>query len=326
MCTSMALNTKDFYFGRNLDLEYSFGERVVITPRNFPLTFRRCPEMTTHYAMIGVATVQAGYPLYAEAVNEKGLGMAGLNFPGNACYPPEEQPGRDNVSPFELILWLLGQCASLKEAREALLNLHLTDIPFSEEIPLSPLHWHIADRTGSIAVESMRDGLHVRDNPAGVLTNNPPIDFHLTNLHQYLNLTAAYPENRFHPAAKLSPFGIGMGSVGLPGDFSPVSRFVRAAFLRLNSVSGKGEADSVTRFFHVLDAVSMPDGAVTTADGRYEKTSYSVCVNADAGVLYYKTYENNQLTAIDMHRENLNGKTLIEYELLREQQIRRGNG
>lgn len=325
MCTSMALRTKDFYFGRNLDLEYDFGERVVIAPRNYQFSFRECENMESHYAMIGMATVEEEFPLYAEAVNEMGLAMAGLNFPGNAYYPPEQAQGKENISPFELIPWLLGRCASVAEVRNAIGNLHLTGIPFSESLPLTPLHWHIADRKESIVLEPIREGLKLYDNPVGILTNNPPFDFQITNLNQYLNLTTEYPDNRFHPEIGLEPFGVGMGGIGLPGDFSPVSRFVKAAFLLFNSVGGDSEEQSVSRFFHLLDAVAMPDGIVTTPEGKYEKTSYSCCVNAGRGIFYYKTYENNQLTAIDMRRENLEGNQLIEYALIRQQQVCRAN-
>ncbi len=327
MCTSIALKTNDFYFGRNLDLEYGFGERVVVTPRCFPFAFRRAGEMRKHFAMIGMATVSEGYPLYAEAANEKGLCIAGLNFPNNAYYPSEEQADADktHISPFELTAWLLGQCASVREAREILKSTQLVHIDFSEEIQLSPLHWHIADRKESIVLESTRDGMRIYDNPAGVMTNNPPFDFHLTNLRQYLNLTSAYPENRFSKEMELAPFGVGMGSMGLPGDFSPASRFVKAAFLRFNSIGDAGEEGSVSRFFHLLDAVAMPDGIVMTPRGEYERTVYSCCINADKGIFYYKTYDNNQLTAVDMHRENLTGDALREFELIGKQQILRAN-
>lgn len=321
MCTSIALTTGSFYFGRNLDLECQFGERVVITPRNYPFQFRRAGEMTGHYAMIGMAAVADGYPLYAEAGNEKGLCMAGLNFPGYAYYPEAEKADQANVAPFELIPWVLGQCASVDEAEALLSETHLSGISFSENMPITPLHWHIADRNRSVVLEAVRDGMHIYDNPVGVMTNSPAFDFHMTNLRQYMNLTAAYPDNRFSDRIELKPFGVGMGGIGLPGDCSPISRFVRAAFLKLNSVSGTDEESSTARFFHLLDAVAMPDGIVATESGRYEFTVYSSCISADKGIFYYKTYENNQLTAVDMRRENLDGAELTEYPLERRQRI-----
>ena len=214
MCTSLAFTGSHPCFGRNLDLEESFGEQIVITPRSFPLTFRRLPCQKNHYAIIGMAHVAGGVPLYAEAVNEKGLYMAGLNFPGNACYFPHADDGATEAAPYELIPWLLGQCATIEETKDLLERLRLLDEPFAPGLPSAPLHWHLSDGHTSLVLESMADGLHIHTDPVGVLTNNPPFDFHLTNLRQYLNLTAASPENRFHSALSLSPFGQGKGPPG----------------------------------------------------------------------------------------------------------------
>lgn len=322
MCTSMTFQTDHFYFGRNLDLEYSFGEEVVITPREYPFSFHFLPPMPQHYAMIGMANIMEGYPLYAEAVNEKGLCMAGLNFPGNACFFEKPEKGKLCVAPYELIPWLLGSCGSLEEARGLLQKMRLVDISFRKEVPNAPLHWHIADKTGSLVVESTCDGLHLYDNPVGILTNNPPFPFHLTNLTCHMNLTSAPAENRFCPQLSMQPFGQGMGGVGLPGDDSPTSRFVRAAFYKWNSVCEPNENASVSQFFHILCGVSMVRGAVRTPKGQCDVTAYSCCVNADEGVYYYKTYDNEQITAVRLHGIELNSCELAEFPLLREQQIR----
>ena len=187
--------------------------------------------------------------------------MAGLNFPGNAVYWPEE-PGRDNVTPFEFIPWVLGRCATVAEARVLLDRLNLWGVPFRPELPLAPLHWMISDRSGSITVESVKEGLQVYDNPAEVLTNNPPFDYQMTNLSNYLNLTPWEPENHFSSQLDLTTYCKGMGALGLPGDLSSVSRFVRAAFTRLNAVSGPSEAESVSQFFHILGSVAQSRGCV----------------------------------------------------------------
>ena len=152
MCTSIALFQGAGYFGRNLDLDCNFGEQVVVTPRHFPLRFRRLPAMTEHYAMIGMANLADGVPMYAEAANEKGVYMAGLNFPGNAWFPPEVSPRYDAVTPYELIPWLLGSCASLTEVRKKLANFRPLGVSFRQGLPLAPLHWHIADRTGALVL------------------------------------------------------------------------------------------------------------------------------------------------------------------------------
>lgn len=320
MCTSVSFLAGDHYFGRNLDLSYSYDERVVITPRNYPLAFRRMPTLRAHYALIGMATVADGYPLYYEATNEAGLSMAGLNFPGNADYKPEA-PALDNVTPFEFIPWILGQCASVAQARALLGRINLVNIPFSPALPLSPLHWMIADRDASIVVESVADGLRVYDNPVGVLTNNPPFDKQLFALNNYMHLTAEAPVNRFSPTLDLAPYCLGMGSLGLPGDPSSMSRFVRAAFTLKNSVCGDTEAQRVSQFFHILGAVCQQRGVSHVKADEYEYTLYSCCCNASTGVYFYITYDNSRITAVDMRRENLDASALIVYPLVTQPQI-----
>lgn len=324
MCTAVSYKTKDHYFGRTLDFEHSYGEQVVITPRNYPLTFRYVNQLDQHYALIGMAIVAQDYPLYYEATNEKGLSMAGLNFPGNAAYFPCRD-GADNVTPFEFIPWILGQCDTVAQARTLLDRINLADTPFSESLPLFPLHWMISDRDSSITVESVRDGLRIYDNPVGVLTNNPPFEYHLQNLNQYLTLSPLPPENQFSNALSLHPLGQGLGMMGMPGDLSPASRFIRVAFTKFNSVSGDSEGESVGQFFHILGAVSHPRGSVHTPDGGYEITVYTSCCNTDRGIYYYTTYENRQITGVDMHREDLNGTALIAYPLVSDQQIKMQN-
>ena len=320
MCTAVSFKTTDHYFGRNLDLEYSYNEAVTITPRNYPFIFRNGKVMQNHYAIIGMATVVEDYPLYYEATNEKGLSLAGLNFPKNAAYYDFKE-SRDNITPFELIPWLLGQCESVAQAEKMLEQLNLWNEPFSAQFPLSPLHWILSDRDRSIVLEPLKDGLEIYENPVGVLTNNPPFDFHLYNLANYMNLTVMPPQNRFSEKVALKPYSLGMGGIGLPGDLSSASRFVKATFTKLNSRCGDSENASVSQFFHILGSVAQQKGLTNVRDEEYEFTLYSSCCNTDKGIYYYTTYENSRITAVDMHRENLDTDRLISYPLITEQQI-----
>ena len=152
---------------RSLHIVYSFH-------------FRHVGDMKNHYAIIGMAHVAEDYPLYYDAMNEKGVAMAGLNFVGNAVYS-EVQPDVENIAQFEFIPWILSQCASLAEVRKLLNRINIVNTPFSEQLPLAQLHWIIADENESITVESMSDGLHIYDNPVGVLTNNPPFPRQMFN-------------------------------------------------------------------------------------------------------------------------------------------------
>ena len=324
MCTAAAYRTKDFYFGRTLDYESSYGEEITVTPRNYPFRFKAGGTLERHYAMIGMAHVVEDCPLYYEAVNEKGLGMAGLNFVGNAVYH-EPDPDRDNVPTFEFIPWILSRCATVKEARVLLERVNLTTEQFSPTLPNAQLHWLIADRDGAVVAESVRSGLRVYDNPAGVLTNNPPFEEQMFHLNNYMALSPCQPKNTFSSGLDLTCYSRGMGALGLPGDLSSQSRFVRAAFVRLNSRSGESEEESVSQFFHILNSVDQQRGCCEVEPGVYEYTIYTSCCNADRAIYYYTTYDNHQISAVDMHRTDLDSPRLIRYPLITGEQIRYQN-
>ena len=258
MCTAVTYKTKDFYFGRTLDYEFSYGEEITVTPRNYIFDFRHIGQLKSHYAIIGMAFVSEGYPLYYDAVNEKGLGMAGLNFVGNAAYKASVC-GEKDIAQFEFIPWILSQCATVSEARAKLDGINLTGTPFSSQLPAAQLHWIIADKDEAITVESMKDGLHIYDNPVGVLTNNPPFNT---------------------------------------------------------------EEESVSQFFHILGSVEQQRGCCEVTDGKYEITIYTSCCNAAKGIYYYTTYDNHQITAVDMHKENLDGTELIRYPIITKGEVR----
>ncbi len=320
MCTAITYYTNNHYFGRNLDLEYSYKETVTITPRNYKFKFRKVKELDNHYAIIGMAYISNDYPLYYDAINEKGLGMAGLNFPNNANYK-EEQENMNNIAPFEFIPYVLSQCSDIEEVKKLLKNTNIALINFSKQLPASPLHWIIADKESSITVESVKDGLKIYDNPVGVLTNNPTFDIQMFNLNNYMNLSTEQPINKFSKKLNLETYSRGMGGIGLPGDLSSASRFVKATFTKMNSISGNSESESISQFFHILESVYQQRGCVYMGDDKYEITIYSSCCNMDKGIYYYKTYENSQITAIDMYKENLEGNQLISYDLIKGQQI-----
>jgi len=314
MCTAISYKTKCHYFGRNLDLERGYGECVVITPRNFPFTFRFAVPPVRRYAMIGTAAVVNGYPLYFEATNEKGLSMAGLNFPQSAVYGAYVE-GVESVAPFELIPFLLSQCASVREAKKCLDGVKIVHSDFSKGLPVTPLHWILADREASVTVECTGEGLRLYENPFGVLTNEPPFPFHQSNVNRYMGLHEGLAQNALSKDLPLQNHSLGLGAVGLPGDFSSASRFVRAVFVKEKSVCDGSERESVAQFFHILGAVSMPRGCVLTATGEYEYTRYSSCCNTDTGVYYYTTYDDLSVRQVALGGVNLDGCRLSIYPM-----------
>lgn len=313
MCTAICYRSNNVYFGRNLDLERGYGEKVVICPRYYEINMRCVKPIQSHYGIIGMAAVIDDYPLYYEATNEKGLSMAALNFPENAFYYRYLNE-KDNITPFEFIPWILAQCACIDDAKALLNKINLINIDFSRQLPLSPLHWIISDKKSSIVLEPMKEGFKIYDNPFDVLTNNPPFEFHKTNVSNYMELGAGCASSQFKESIPVKNYSLGMGALGLPGDFSSASRFIRALFVKENSVSDNTEESNVNQFFHILNCVAMPKGCVCASDG-YEYTRYSSCCNADKGIYYYTTYDNLEISAIDMYNVDLNQSNLYTYEV-----------
>lgn len=323
MCTAIGFKTDHFYFGRTLDYEIDFGEKMAFTPRNYGFEFECVENMREHYAMMGMAHITDGKPLFYDATNEKGLAIAGLNFVGNAFYT-EEMDDKKNLCPHEFIPYILGQCATIGEAGELLKNVNLIDRA-PDGLPSAELHWIIADKTGALTVESTRNGFFVYENPVCVLTNNPEFPQQILQLSNYMHLTSDVPKNTFCRSLELTPYSRGMGAIGLPGDWSSESRFARATFIKENSVCGNSEAESVSQFFHIMSSVDLPRGCCNLGDEKYQVTFYTGCCDLDKGVYYYTTYANHQITAVDMHRENLNDCKLKCYSLINEEQIRYQN-
>ena len=314
MCTALTLKTKEGHhlFGRNMDIEYAFGQSPVVVPRNFEYINKADGKMKkTKHALIGMATVVENHPLFAEALNEKGLACAGLNFPA-AHWEDECVEGKENMPPYDLIPWIAGNFETIEELRPHLDNLNIVKKPFAENMPLPTLHWIVTDKSGkSIVIEKTKDSFKVFDNKVGVLTNAPSFDWHTTNLQQYMGVTSTQPESPTWSDLKLIPLGQGTGGIGLPGDFSSPSRFVRTAFLRSQIVVE--ENLGVVEFFHILNNVAMVKGSVITPQNKNDITLYTSCMCQETGLYYYNTYNNNQINVIDMHKENLDSSELKIY-------------
>lgn len=320
MCTAISINADNFYFGRNLDVERSYDAKIGVIPRKYPFSFCNSLYFDNHYAIIGVCMLVNNYPLLFDATNEKGLSMAGLSFEGNAVYNEMEED-KDNVSSYEFIPYILSLCKNVKEAKEKLKNINIVNVSFSYEFPPSPLHWIIADKTESITVEQVSDGLKIYNNPVGVLTNNPEFNIQMHNLNNYIGLSRKTPKNSFSKEIELNVYTRGLGALGLPGDMTSSSRFVRAVFAKFNSQMPENEEESITEFFHILDLVYQKKGCVEIDDGVYEFTQYSSCTNTTKGIYYFKTYENNCINAVDMHCENLDTDKIVLYEMTKSQTI-----
>lgn len=303
MCTALFYAAGGGYMGRTLDLEYGYGEQVTVTPRGY---------LDNRYGMVGMAAVADGYPLYYDGVNEAGLAMAGLNFPHSARYAPPPDVGVE-VAVHRLIPTLLGRCESVDQAVSLLRGLVLCDRPFSDRYPTASLHWMLADAGRSVVVESTADGVRIMENPARVLTNEPPLPHQLSHLSHYANLTPAPPQDAWQ-----QPLSRGGGTVGLPGDFSSPARFVRGAYVAAHAAP---TGEPISQVFRMMAAVAVPSGCVLAEDGRPVITRYTACMDLRGRAYLYSTYGCHRLRGVALRPSVLEGSSLTTYPLPEQEDI-----
>ena len=325
MCTGLSLTTKDgkHFFGRNLDVPASYGQSVHIIPRNFNwLNVVNGETLASNYACIGMGIVVDNHPLLFDAVNEKGLAGGGLNFTHFAKFNENAIDGKINISASDFVYWALSNFADLNELRQALENLVLTNIPFEHQLPVAGLHWMFTDLSGrSIVIENMADGMHIHENPVGVLTNDPTFDWHLTNLRQYVTLEKATPAPKQMGDLLLHPYGHGLGMCGIPGDGSPAARFVRTVFFRDSIVEANDEISGVTAFLNVLTGVTVIKGSEVDPDGSMNYTVYKSAMCQESGTYYYTDYYNRRIKAVKLSNANLDSKEITSFPYQGEQDI-----
>ncbi len=301
-------------FGRTLDFECGFGEKVVAMPRGYRFPFPGGYSPTRRYALLGTALSIEGVPLYFDAVNEVGLAMAGLHFPGYAVYRPGGE-GKYDIPSFALIPWILGQCGTVKEAAALLEKTNVTDDAFSPDLPTTPLHWMIAGRQRAVTVEAVKEGVMIYENRFGVMTNNPPFPYHETHLADYLGLDAATPENRLCAAQPITPYSRGLGGMGLPGDYSSASRFVRAVFVKSHTAGERTVDGAIGRFFHLAETVSVPRGCVRAENGREVFTVYTSCADLARPAYYFTTYACRRIACVSLRAVDTDADTLAVFPM-----------
>ena len=316
MCTAIFKKGVNPLFGRTLDVEYERGETLIVTPKSFCFEFLHEKNVSSHPPVMGIGCVIDGVPLYFDALNEHGLAVAALSFSGYAEYR-EKRKYFHNIASFEFIPFVLSKCKTVKQAKGLLEKTNITPDAFSHTLPPSPLHWLIADKSGEvITVESTKSGLSISENPLGILTNAPDFSYQMTNLCNYISLSRTQPENTTFEGIVLSPYSRGMGALGLPGDFSSTSRFVKAAFLNSCVKCQNGNTDSeINAFFHVTDGVTVPYGSVENENGEITYTLYTSCMNLNSFEYLYTTYENRSVKRFCGKDLPLDGDILVLYPL-----------
>ncbi|MDC2244852.1 choloylglycine hydrolase family protein [Bacteroides thetaiotaomicron] len=257
-------------------------------------------KFTTKYGFIGLSVEQKEFMV--EGVNEKGLSAGLFYFPNYGEYPLYDPSQREkSLADFQLVSYVLGECSTVDEVKEKLRNIRVTNIaPRS-----STVHWRFTEPSGrQVVLEIVNEVMHFYDNPLGVLTNSPDLEWHWTNLNNYINLQpGTLPEHNYGPL-QMKSFGHGSGLLGLPGDFTPPSRFVRATFFQLTAPQQPSARESVFQAFHILNNFDIPTGAEqpwgkASADVP-SATQFTVATDTQNSVIYYRTMYNGNIRCIDL--------------------------
>lgn len=314
MCSGVRFsdNNENMYFGRNLDWSVGFGQKVLITPRDYILNSAFLGERSSKYALIGMGIVAEGTPLYFDCGNEAGLAVAGLNFPGYAQYEDAPVQGKRNIAAYEFPLWVAMSFQSVDEVESALKETVIVAKPFNEKYPVSMLHWIVGDKDRSIVVEYTENGMEVFRDDVDVLTNQPGFGWHRENLRNYMNVDSGMPDSVNWQDAKMKPFGAGSLMRGLPGDYYSTSRFVRAAYHNTHYPAQSTESENISRLFHTLASVAMIDGASQMSDGNFEKTIYTGGFSSATNTYYFNTYEDSAIRSVRLEDYGVDGREVIE--------------
>ena len=325
MCTALNLKTKDnkHLFGRNLDVIESYGQSVIIVPRKFQ--WNNVVENRTEvskYACVGMGIVVENHPLLFDGVNEKGLAGAGLNFTNFAVFDEKAISGKTNFSGSDFLYWVLSSFENLEDLKIALKDVVLTNTSVKPGYDVAKLHWIFTDLSGkSIVIEYLKDGMHVYENEVGVLTNDPTFDWQITNLSQYVTIDTKTPKPKQMGDILIKPYGHGLNMLGLPGDASPASRFVRTNFFKWSVFGLENEISGVSDFFNVLNSVFVVKGTEIDDNGEMNYTLYQSCMCQESGVYYYRNYNNSRINAVSLFNEDLEGKEIIKFDYKNEQDI-----
>ena len=302
MCTAVYYERGNI-FGRTLDLECSYGEKICTVPRGFSLVYKNIEREDCHAAFIGMAHSVVGYPLLYDGVNEYGVAAAALNFPGYAKYH-KPKAGCVNLASFEILQYVLARAHSLSDARELLRSVWVTDEPFSADLLATPLHFIVSSKDGSIVAEPCDGGLEITENLHGVLSNAPEISYHLVRMADFRHLSPSLGENSLSPNTPLPVYSRGLGAVGLPGDFSSSSRFVRAVYAKNHTLLEEpcGRKERLSAFFHLMGTVTVPLGCVLTEDGKPVFTVYTSAMELDSMTYSYVTYDDGSIRSVRLDK------------------------
>jgi len=324
-CTGITLTAADgtVVHARTMEFAIDIHSDVIVVPRGYErvgTTPDGKPGLKwkAKYANVGANGV--GLPFIFDGLNEKGLAVGTFYFPTSASYMRyNAADAGKSIAPWEVGSWILENFATVDEVRENIGKIVVPAVVFPAWGFAPPVHYVVHDASGkSIVIEYSAGKLNVYDNPLGVITNSPTFDWQMTNLRNYVNFSMSNVPPVKLGSVKLEPFGQGSGMLGIPGDFTPPSRFVRAVAFSQSVLPSKTGDDAVLEAFHVLNNFDIPKGAAR----EHEKdehgnvladyTLWTAASDLKTKRYYFRTYENSQIRMVDLMKMNLDAKDIVK--------------
>jgi choloylglycine hydrolase len=326
-CTGILLTAADgtVVHARTLEFAIDLRSDVILVPRGYArsgTTPDGKPGKTwaAKYASLGANGL--GLPVLFDGLNEKGLSAGLFYFPNMAKYQPYSPSDADKtIAPWELGSYILDNFASVDEVKENVPKILVGEVEYGPWKMVPGVHFIVQDASGkSLVIEYVDGKLNFHDDPLGVMTNAPTFDWHMTNLSNYVKISLSdAPALQLGPV-KITSFGQGSGMLGLPGDFTPPSRFVRAAaFSQSELPSGTGD-DAVIKAFKILNNFDIPKGSVRENKDEHgnvlvDYTAWTSANDLKARRFYFRTYDNSQIRMVDLTRQKLDGKDILKWTM-----------
>jgi choloylglycine hydrolase len=330
-CTGITVKPKDgsIIFARTLEFAVDLQSNIIVVPRGKEYVGTAPGDKPglrwkTQYGTVG--TNAFDLPVTVDGLNEKGLFVGLFYFPSFAKY--QEVKAEDfgkALAPWELGSFLLGTCSDVKEAVAAAKSVRVGEVVQKDMGFVPPVHFIVTDATGnSVVLEPIGGELKVHANPLGVMSNSPTFDWHMTNLSNFVTMTVKNVEKIDLAGKEIKGLGQGSGMLGLPGDFTPPSRFVRAVAFSKSAVPVEKAKDGVLQAFHILNQFDIPKGAARGIEHGKEVSDYTIWTSAaDLKNLryYFRTYDNSRIRMVDLKAVDFDAKKIRTILMKGEEQI-----
>lgn len=332
-CTGIRIIAKDgsIIYARTLEYGQDIKSNIIFVPSGHkftavtPFKNKKGVQWKSRYSAVG--TNALNMVAFVDGINEMGLAGGLFYFPDYAKYQSiSHYEASYSLASWELLTWILTTCATINEIKQKLPKIKVSNAIFHAFGFILPIHVIVHDLSGkSLVIEYTHGKLHLYDNPIGVITNSPNFKWHITNLRNYVNLSAINVPKIKLSGLELLSFGQGSGMLGLPGDFTPPSRFVRATAFSQSVNLPNSASEALHTAFHILNLFDIPKGIIRDYQNKklsFDYTQWTTAADLENRKYYFHTYDNRQLCMVDLHELNKTADKLICISMKAKENIR----